>query len=288
MVASAPLEVIEQVKVFAGQLTRYRHHSHAVNGDMELAVFLPPQAHQRPVPALYWLSGLTCTDQNFCQKAGAFGVAAELGLALICPDTSPRGCNLPGEEDDWDFGSGAGFYLNATQPPWSRHYRMYDYVVDELPELLEHQLPLSPRRSLAGHSMGGHGALVCGLRNPERYSSLSAFAPISNPSNCPWGQKAFGHYLGPDREQWRAWDACELLRQFSAPVLPLLVDQGEADPFLTEQLQPQQLEAACRASGYPLTLRYQAGYDHSYYFIASFISDHLRFHAIHLGLVQTV
>ena len=250
---------------------------------MVFAVYLPPQAAQTTVPALYWLSGLTCTDENFMQKAGAMRLAAELGMALVTPDTSPRGATVPGDPDGaWDFGHGAGFYLNATQAPWATHYRMHDYVVHELPDLLENLLPLDGRRGLSGHSMGGHGALVCALRNPGRYRSLSALAPICQPSACPWGEKAFSRYLGDDRQSWREWDACALIGT-AGERLPLLIDQGEADPFLAEQLRPEALAQACAATGHPLRLRRHPGYDHSYYFIASFIDDHLRHHASFLG-----
>ncbi|MDA0236035.1 MAG: S-formylglutathione hydrolase, partial [Proteobacteria bacterium] len=232
-----------------------------------------------PVPVLYWLSGLTCTDENFMQKAGAQRLAAELGIAIVAPDTSPRGTGVPGDPDGaWDFGLGAGFYVNATEEPWSRHYRMYDYVVTELPALVEANFPVSDARAISGHSMGGHGALVCALKNPGRYRSVSAFAPIANPSACPWGEKAFSRYLGAERARWLEWDACALIAGASER-LPLLVDQGEADGFLAEQLRPEALRAACAAAGHPLTLRLQAGYDHSYYFIASFIDEHLRHHA---------
>jgi len=280
--AATALEPIERVKVFNGTLTRYRHPSAVLNCSMTLAVYLPPQAEQHAVPVLYWLSGLTCTEQNFCQKAGAFGHAADLGLAIVCPDTSPRDGAIAGAEDDWDLGSGAGFYLNATQAPWAAHYRMFDYLVEELPALLESRLPLNGRRAISGHSMGGHGALLCALKRPDRYRSVSAFAPISNPSHCPWGRKAFSAYLGPDPQRWRAWDSCELIGRATRQ-LPLLVDQGEADPFLAEQLHPEALRQACAAAHYPLALRLQPGYDHSYYFIASFIADHLHFHARHLS-----
>jgi S-formylglutathione hydrolase len=227
---------------------------------------------------LYWLSGLTCNDENFMQKAGAQRVAAELGIALVAPDTSPRGCNLPGEDDSYDFGSGAGFYLNATEQPWAAHYRMYTYVSEELPALIERHFPVTERRAISGHSMGGHGALICALKNPGRYRSVSAFAPISNPSHCPWGEKAFSGYLGSDREGWKAWDSCELIAT-ARERLPILVDQGDADQFLQQQLKPEALEAACAAAGHPLELRIRPGYDHSYFFIASFIEDHLRHHA---------
>jgi S-formylglutathione hydrolase len=248
---------------------------------MIFAIYLPPQAETQPVPLLWWLSGLTCTDENFMQKAGAQRLAAELGIAIICPDTSPRGVNLPGEDDSYDFGSGAGFYVNATQEPWSKHYRMYDYVTQELPALARELFPLTDRQAISGHSMGGHGALVLALRNPQSYVSVSAFAPIVNPVSCPWGQKAFAGYLGDDRDAWAAYDACELIRN-GARTTELFIDQGESDNFLQEQLKPALLEQVCREQKHPLTLRYQPGYDHSYFFIASFIDEHLRFHAKHL------
>lgn len=275
------LEILASQKSFGGWHKRIRHRSQALACDMVFAVYLPPQA-ERPsarLPVLYWLSGLTCSDENFMQKAGAQRLAAELGLVIVAPDTSPRGSEVPGDPDGaWDFGHGAGFYLDATQAPWSRHYRMHDYVVGELPALVEAHFPASARRGISGHSMGGHGALVCALRNPGRYRSVSAFAPICNPMQCPWGEKAFSRYLGTDRAQWRQWDACALLAQ-AGERLPLLVDQGEADGFLAEQLRPDALRTAAAAAGHPLTLRLQPGYDHSYYFIASFIDDHLRHHA---------
>ena len=274
------LELLSSNRSFGGWHRRYRHRSSTLDCDMQFAVYLPPQAEQwERLPVLYWLSGLTCTDENFMQKAGAQRVAAELGLVLVAPDTSPRGEGVPGDpEGAWDFGLGAGFYLNASEQPWARHYRMHDYVVHELPALIEAHLPVSERRGISGHSMGGHGALVCALRNPGRYRSLSAFAPISNPLDCPWGEKAFSRYLGEDRATWQAWDACTLLAG-ATQTLPILVDQGEADSFLETQLKPQALKVAAEAVGYPLTLRLQPGYDHSYYFIASFIEDHLRHHA---------
>jgi S-formylglutathione hydrolase len=284
----APLELLAEHRCFGGSQRRYRHASAVLGCPMTLAVFLPPRALAgEPVPALWWLSGLTCTDENFTQKAGAQRLAAELGLALVAPDTSPRGAEVPTDPaGGWDFGHGAGFYVDATAEPWSRHYRMHSYVVEELPALLEAALPLDPqRRGLSGHSMGGHGALVCALRNPGRYASVSAFAPIAHPSACPWGRKALGHLLGPDPEAWAAWDACRLLeagallRGPGGDPLPLLVDLGSADPFLEEQLRPTDLEAACAAAGQPLQLRRQPGYDHSYFFVASFLDDHLRHHA---------
>jgi S-formylglutathione hydrolase len=274
------LENISCQKSAGGWHKRYRHRSAVLGCDMVFAVYLPPQAEQGgKLPVLYWLSGLTCTDENFMQKAGAHKLAAELGMIIVAPDTSPRGEEVPDDANKaWDFGLGAGFYLNATEQPWARHYRMYDYVVQELPALIEANFPVSAKRGISGHSMGGHGALICALRNPGRYQSVSAFAPISNPSNCPWGEKAFGLYLGEDRSRWREWDACALLAQ-AQERLPILVDQGDRDDFLEGQLKPDALKAAAQAAGHPLELRLQAGYDHSYYFIASFIDDHLRHHA---------
>lgn len=274
------LEIVSSNKSFAGWHKRYRHRSTTLQCEMTFGIYLPPQAEQgAQLPVLYWLSGLTCTDENFMHKAGAQRMAAELGLIIVAPDTSPRGADVPGDPDGaWDFGHGAGFYLNATQAPWAQHYRMHDYVVDELPALIEAHFPASAKRGVSGHSMGGHGALVCALRNPGRYQSLSAFAPISNPSQCPWGEKAFSRYLGADRTTWQAWDACALLADASEK-LPILVDQGDRDDFLPQQLKPSALQAAAEAAGHPLTLRMQPGYDHSYYFIASFIDDHLRHHA---------
>ncbi|MFO7788287.1 MAG: S-formylglutathione hydrolase [Halospina sp.] len=272
------LELVSENKSFGGWLRRYRHRSEVLDCDMVFGIYLPPQAESQSVPLLWWLSGLTCTDENFMQKAGAHRVAAELGMAIICPDTSPRGTDLPGEHDSYDFGSGAGFYVDATQAPWNQHYRMYSYVVEELPDLAHNVFPLNGQEAISGHSMGGHGALVCALHNPERYQSVSAFAPVCHPVNCPWGEKAFGNYLGDDREAWKAWDASELIRSHGT-ALSVLVDQGGADNFLEAgQLQPEALETACSESGVDLTLRYQVGYDHSYFFIASFIEDHLRFH----------
>jgi S-formylglutathione hydrolase len=272
------MEVISRTASFGGEIQRVQHRSTACDCDMVFGIFLPPQAKERPVPVLYWLSGLTCTDENFMSKAGAQRVAAELGIAIVCPDTSPRGTDLPGEHDDWDFGSGAGFYVNATQEPWSRNYRMYDYVTEELPVLINGHFPVSDRCGISGHSMGGHGALICYLRNPGRYQSVSAFAPICHPSNCSWGQKALSNYLGEDRNEWAEYDAALLIGD-AVEKLPLLIDQGTGDDWLSDQLKPGTLEQACSASHYPLELRMQEGYDHSYYFIATFIEDHLRHHA---------
>lgn len=277
------MELLSSTKVSGGWLKRYRHESLSVKGDMVFAIFLPAQAESSNVPVLYWLSGLTCTDENFSQKAGAFKKAAELGLAIVMPDTSPRGTDYPAEHESYDFGSGAGFYVNATVAPYSNTYHMYDYVVKELPTLVEEHFPVTDKRSISGHSMGGHGALICALKNPGRYQSVSAFAPITNPTQCPWGEKAFTGYLGDDREAWKAWDTCELIAT-AEERLPLLVDQGEADNFLEEQLKPEALEQACEKAGHELTLRRQSGYDHSYFFISSFIDDHLAHHAKALGL----
>lgn len=274
------LTLIQEQKCFGGRQVRYKHNSAVLNCDMQFSVFLPPQAAERKVPALYWLSGLTCSDENFSVKAGAQRVAAELGIALIIPDTSPRGDGVA-DDPAYDLGQGAGFYVNATQAPWAQHYQMYDYILTELPTLLEAQLPLSDQRAISGHSMGGHGALVLALRNPQRFTSVSAFAPIANPLNCPWGQKAFTAYLGEDRTTWEDYDASLLLAQYRGD-LPMLVDQGDADNFLSEQLKPQTLYTAGMQAKANLLLRMQPGYDHSYYFIASFIEEHLRFHAGYL------
>jgi S-formylglutathione hydrolase len=273
------MQKIESIKEFGGYLNRYTHDSDSCQCNMTFSVYLPPQAEQAPVPALYWLSGLTCTDDNFRVKAGAQRYAAEHGLALIIPDTSPRGADVPDAADRYDLGQGAGFYVDATRQPWSKHYHMYDYVTRELPALVEAGLPLVPNlRSISGHSMGGHGALICALKNPGSYRSVSAFAPICNPVLCGWGQGCLGAYLGEDRETWKAYDATCLI-EAGAEAMPLFIDQGTADEFLAEQLYPQNLQAACRARDIPLTLRMQEGYDHSYHFIATFIGEHLAWHA---------
>jgi len=251
-----------------------------LDSTMNFAVYLPPQAAQSRLPVLYWLSGLTCNEQNFITKAGAQRYAAEHGVILVAPDTSPRGEEVA-DAEGYDLGKGAGFYVNATQAPWSTHYRMHDYIVDELPALIEAELAASSVRSISGHSMGGHGALSIALRNPGRYRSASAFSPIVAPSQVPWGQKAFTAYLGEDRNTWKAWDTVELIAS-AKERLPLLVDQGEADEFLREQLRPELLQDACAKAGHPLDLRLQAGYDHCYYFIASFIGEHVAWHARHL------
>ena len=279
------MEMISENRSFGGQQRRYKHDSDTLGVSMTFSIFLPPQAEKKDVPVMYWLSGLTCTDENFVQKAGAQRLAAELGLAIVCPDTSPRGTDLPGEHDSYDFGSGAGFYVNATQEPWSAHYRMYDYVTSELPALIRQNFPINELCSISGHSMGGHGALVSALRNPGQYQAVSAFAPICNPSACPWGEKAFGGYLGDDKEQWAEYDA-SLLVPTAAERLPILIDQGSHDNFLEEQLLPDVLVEACQDVHHPIELRMQSGYDHSYFFIATFIDDHLRHHAQALGLTR--
>jgi len=274
------LTIVQEQTCFGGRQVRYQHTSALLNCEMQFSVFLPPQAATQNVPAVYWLSGLTCSDENFSTKSGAQRVAAELGIALIIPDTSPRGEGVP-DDAAYDLGIGAGFYVNATQAPWAAHYQMYDYVLHELPALVEAELPLSDQRAISGHSMGGHGALVLALRNPDRFVSVSAFAPIANPVNCPWGQKAFTAYLGEDQTAWANYDASLLLGQYRGD-LPLLVDQGDADNFLNEQLKPEALYLAGMQAKANLMLRMQSGYDHSYYFIASFIEEHLRFHASYL------
>ena len=273
------LTILKQHRCYGGTQGVYRHESSATRCAMEFAVYTPPHAEQGKVPVLYWLSGLTCTWANFTEKAGVQRHAAEHGLIIVAPDTSPRGVNLPGEDDAYDFGSGAGFYVDAAEEPWAQHYRMYSYVTKELPALIEASFPVDRKRQgIFGHSMGGHGALVCALRTPERYRSLSAFAPIVAPMRCPWGEKAFSGYLGGNREAWREYDATELASRadWSSEVL---IDQGTADDFLDEQLKPHLLQEAFRSAGIPLTLRYQAGYDHGYYFMASFMADHVAHHA---------
>ena len=272
-------------KCFGGWQKRYSHRSKVLNCDMHFSVFLPPQAEQgQKLPALYWLSGLTCTDENFSTKAGAQRIAAELGIMLIMPDTSPRGEHVSDAADGaYDLGLGAGFYVNATEQPWQRHYQMYDYIVDELPALIGKEFKIKPKAAIAGHSMGGHGALMIALSNAQRYCSVSAFAPIVNPMDCQWGQKAFSHYLGDNTQDWQAYDSCHLMRQQGGLLeMPMLVDQGLDDNFYLSQKLTKPLEEVAKAVNYPAEFRYHPGYDHSYYFIASFIEDHLRFHAKYL------
>ncbi|NBD12138.1 S-formylglutathione hydrolase [Corallococcus silvisoli] len=282
MSAVAPTLVSEHA-CFGGTQSFWKHPSEACGGEMRFSVFTPPQAKQGPVPVLYYLAGLTCTEETFPTKGGAQRVAAELGLMLVSPDTSPRGANIPGEDADWDFGTGAGFYLDATQEPWRARYRMGTYITKELPGILGAHFPARmDREGIFGHSMGGHGALVTALRDPGRYRSVSAFAPIGAPIQSPWGKKAFGGYLGPDERAWREYDATELLKS-GRRVPALLVDQGTKDKFLPDQLLPHYLKDACAAAGQPLTLRMQEGYDHGYYFISTFMEDHLRHHGAALN-----
>src|SRR5690554_3562281 len=272
------MEKIEDVGCFGGRQQVWQHSSSSLNCDVRFAVYLPPQAKLKKCPVLYWLSGLTCNEQNFITKAGAQRYAAEHGVIIVAPDTSPRGDDVANDEA-YDLGQGAGFYVNATRDPWAKHYRMYDYIVDELPAWVEANFPATGARAISGHSMGGHGALVIALNNPGRYRSVSAFSPIVAPMQVPWGEKAFGAYLGDDREAWKQYDTVELVKQGAAEKLPLLIDQGDADEFLEGQLRPQLLQAAAEAAGHPLELRMQPGYDHSYYFISSFIGDHIAHHA---------
>lgn len=274
-----PLNLVKQYRCFGGTVGFYSHPSVSCNGTMKFAVYLPPRSQSEPLPVLYFLSGLTCTEENFIAKAGAQQFAAKYGVILVAPDTSPRGAGIPGEDDDWDFGTGAGFYVDATQEPWRSHYQMYSYVTQELHALIAANFPINvDRQGIFGHSMGGHGALVCALRNPDQYRSVSAFAPIVAPIQSPWGQKAFTNYLGADQEIWRSDDASELILTTQLKH-PILIDQGTADTFLEKQLMPQVFEEACAKVGQPLTLRMQEGYDHSYYFISTFIEDHIRHHA---------
>jgi len=272
------LETVSSARCFGGWQNTYRHHSSACECNMQFAAYLPPAAEHGRVPALYWLSGLTCTEDNFSIKSGAQRVASELGLALIIPDTSPRGVALPGEDEFVNVGSAAGFYLNATQSPWSSHYRMYDYIVCELVEIVNAELPvIQDAKSISGHSMGGHGALTIGIRNAQSYRSVSAFSPISSTRQSAWGHQALTAYLGDDESRWADYDATEVIRATPSHH-ELLVDQGAADPFL-EQLRPDLLRNACEESGQKLTLREHEGYDHGYFFVSTFIEDHLRFHA---------
>jgi S-formylglutathione hydrolase len=281
------IETLSETGCFGGRMGFYRHTSQVNNCEMRFAVFVPPNAGQGKLPVLTFLSGLTCTEENFMVKSGAQRVASELGLILVAPDTSPRGGGVPDDDEGaYDFGLGAGFYVNASEQPWSRNYRMYDYIVDEFQRLLFYNFPGDRRRQgLTGHSMGGHGALTIGLRNPGLFKSLSAFAPICTTLYSPWGQKALAHYLGNDTSNWRDYDAAEVARKVADPshYNKILVDQGADDPWLEEQLKPELLVAACEQSGLPLELRIHEGYDHGYYFISTFIEEHLRWHALELA-----
>ena len=277
---SSSIELLEEHRMFGGWQQRYRHTSGSLNCSMTFSIYLPPPRDDNPPPVLYWLSGLTCNDENFTMKAGAQRIAAELGLVLVMPDTSPRGDDVPNDEN-YDLGQGAGFYLNATRAPWNAHFRMYDYVIDELPQIIAGHFSVSDKQSICGHSMGGHGALVLALRNPQRFRSVSAFAPIVNPCQVPWGRKAFSAYLGDDENQWLQYDSCHLLNALpkDQQPFPILIDQGDDDQFLADQLQPAKLVELARQQGWPLQIRIQPGYDHSYFTIATFIEEHLRFHA---------
>jgi S-formylglutathione hydrolase len=281
------LEIVSESRCFGGRQVTYKHRSESCACTMRFAAYLPPAAERGPVPAVYWLSGLTCTEENFSVKSGAQRYAAELGVALIIPDTSPRGVNIPSEDAQIDIGTGAGFYVNATEAPWAAHYKMYDYVSAELVALVNANLPVdAARKSISGHSMGGHGALLIGIRNPDRYRSISAFAPITAASLSVWGQPAFAAYLGADRERWREYDVAEQIRRRPSKH-DLLVDQGTADPFL-DKLRPADLQRACAESGQRLSYRERAGYDHGYFFVSSFIGEHLKFHAAALGADSSV
>lgn len=271
------MERIERHACFGGWQDVYQHESAVLGCATNFAVYLPPQAEHQKLPVLYWLSGLTCNEQNFITKAGAQRYAAEQGIILVAPDTSPRGENVA-DDNAYDLGQGAGFYLNATQEPWAPHYQMYDYVVSELPTLIEAHFPVTASRAISGHSMGGHGALMIALRNPDRYHSISAFSPIVAPSQVPWGEKAFRAYLGEVHDTWKAYDAIELLSNSAKP-LHMLIDIGTDDPFLQEQLRPELLKNVCESTGHPYTLNLRTGYDHSYYFVASFIGEHIAYHA---------
>ena len=272
------MKSIEDFGSFGGRQQVWSHESKTLSCEMRLAVYLPPQAAHGPCPVLFWLSGLTCSEQNFITKAGAQRPAATEGLIIVAPDTSPRGADVA-DDEAYDLGQGAGFYVNATESPWARHYRMYDYIVSELPALIDEHFETTKTRSIFGHSMGGHGAMMIALRNPDLFCSVSAFSPIVAPSRVPWGQKALAAYLGDDQQEWKTWDTCEIIAGLEHEKVPLLVEQGKDDRFLTTQLQPERLEAACAAAKHPITLRLRPGYDHSYYFIASFVADHIAYHA---------
>ncbi len=278
------LNLKSEHRCFDGTVAYYSHFSSTCNSEMNFAVYIPPQAKTKPVPILYYLSGLTCTEENFTVKAGAQRYAAQYGIMLVVPDTSPRNTGIAGEDDTWDLGSGASFYVDAIALPWKTHYQMYSYVTQELPELITANFPVIPnKQSIFGHSMGGHGALICALKNPDRYLSVSAFAPIASPMNCPWGEKMFTAYLGEDRQLWRSYDASELVKNTQLSY-PILIDQGLADPFYQQkQLLPEVFQSACQEVGQELNLRFHPGYDHSYFTIASLIEDHIHYHSTALN-----
>jgi S-formylglutathione hydrolase len=278
----AALKLVSSAKFFSGVQKVFEHSSEVLKCNMNFAIFLPTKSNSTKVPVLYWLSGLTCTEQTFTFKTGSQKYAEEHGIAVVIPDTSPRGCNIEGEEDSWDFGTGAGFYVDATEEKWKTNYNMYSYITRELPSLINSNFPvLMDKVGIFGHSMGGHGALICALKNPGKYKSVSAFAPISNPINCPWGEKAFSGYIGPDKEIWKDWDACELVKGYKGPPFSyILIDQGKDDKFLIQnQLLPENFVEACRESGTQVVLRMQEGYDHSYCFVSTFLEDHFKHHA---------
>lgn len=275
-------KLISSARCCGGFQKVFEHTSNVLKCNMKFGIYLPTKSESVKVPVLYWLSGLTCTEQNFITKAGAQKYAEEYGIAIVAPDTSPRGCNIEGEEDSWDFGTGAGFYINATQEKWKTNYNMYSYITSELPTYISSHFPvLITKQAICGHSMGGHGALICALKNPGMYKSVSAFAPICNPVNCPWGQKAFSGYFGSNKEEWKEWDACHLVKKFKGPSFSyILIDQGKGDNFLAQnQLLPENFVDACREVGMQVVLRMQEDYDHSYYFISSFIGEHIKHHA---------
>ncbi|WP_286237877.1 S-formylglutathione hydrolase [Neptuniibacter halophilus] len=275
------MQQLSSVRSFGGWQQQYQHASEVLGCDMQFSVYLPPQYEEcQAVPVLYWLSGLTCTDQNFVQKAGAQRVAAELGIAIVVPDTSPRG-EAVADDESYDLGQGAGFYLNATQEPWAKNYRMYDYIVNELTTIVQQHFQVTGKAAISGHSMGGHGALTIALKNPDKFVSVSAFSPICNPTRVPWGQKAFAAYLGNDPATWEEYDTCKLI-QYAKEVPPVLIDQGSLDEYLTTQLRPDELVRTVASSDIVFEMRMQPGYDHSYFFIASFIEQHLRFHSRYL------
>ncbi len=272
------MEKIDTIKEFDGWLSRYLHTSKYCHCEMTFSIYLPPQAETQAVPVLYWLSGLTCTDDNFRIKAGAQRYAAEHGIALVMPDTSPRGDDVPDVPDRYNLGKGAGFYIDATQPPWNKNYKMYSYITKELPQLIEKNFPVTARKSISGHSMGGHGALTCALKNPKLYQSVSAFSPVCHPTECTWGKEVFQTYLGNDESEWAEYDACHLIEKCTH-MIPILIDQGTNDEFLDDQLMTQKLQYLCEKNKYPLDLRMRTGYDHSYHFISTFIGDHIRYHS---------